>query len=330
MVASTYGIKPVITFLRKLAHVAMGTAVLVTTSISSANATTVGFAVPNLASSFWISATYGVQKAAEDAGVDLVIVDAGGDANTVQQISQIQDLQQRGADAIIVGATNGKSVAPVVSQAMDAGISVVGLSSPPANDGLASIVSADHYDMGRLQAECLGEVLDGSGEVAVMGGPSGQVWSDRRVDGFRETLAARYPDIEIIAESRLADNRNAALRVAEDWTQRFPEVDGVYSATDDMAAGVIAAFEAAGMTDVKFSASNLSPTAQELIKSGKLACTSIQKIVLQGREALKAAVAASQGKKVEPNIVTPALLIDASNLDGVDLSDVVAPADYRP
>jgi ABC-type sugar transport system substrate-binding protein len=305
-------------------------AMLVAAATPGMAADTVGFAVPNLASSFWISATYGVQKAADELGVELVVVDAGGDGNAVQQISQIQDLVQRGVDAMVIGATNGDSIAPVVEQALAADIKVVGLSSPPSNAGLSAIVSADHYDMGKLQAECLGEALGGAGNVAMMAGPSGQVWSDRRADGFRETLADKFPDIEVIAESRLADNRNDALRVAEDWAQRFPEINGIYSATDDMAAGVIAAYDAAGNTSVKFSASNLSPTAQDLIKSGKLACTSIQKIVLQGYEALKAAVAAADGQSVEASIVTPALLVDAANLESVDLSDVVAPADYRP
>ena len=305
-------------------------ATALTVAAASAEAQTIGFSLPSLANSFWISAHYGVTSEAEAKGVDLVVVDAGGDGNTVQQIAQLQDLMQRGVDAIIVGATNGQAVAPVVAQAIEMGIPVIGLSSPPANDGLAATVGADHYDMGKLQAECLAEALGGKGQVAMMAGPTGQFWSDRRADGFRETLAKEYPDVAIVAESRLADNRNAALGVAEDWTQRFPDLDGVYSATDDMAAGVISAFDAAGLTDVKFSASNLSPTAQELIKSGKLACTSIQKIVAQGAAALDAAVAAAAGETVEKSIVTPALLVDQSNLETVDLSDVVAPADYRP
>lgn len=306
------------------------TALLAIAAAGPAQAETIGLSVPNLASSFWISATYGVQKAAKAAGVELVIVDAGGDANASQQISQIQDLVQRGVDALIVGATNGDSVGPVVDQAVAAGIEVVGISSPPASKGLSSIVSADHYDMGKLQAECMGKALGDSGDVAMMAGPQGQTWSDDRANGFRETLAKDYPDIKIVAESRLADNRNDALRVAEDWTQRFPDLNGVYSATDDMAAGVISAFEAAGVKNVTFTASNLSPTAQDLIKSGKLACTSIQKIVAQGEAALKAALDASKGVAVEANIVTPALLIDAGNIDTVDFGDVVAPADYRP
>lgn len=309
----------------------MATAALIAISTASAaHAETIGLSVPSLGSSFWVSATYGAQKAAKEAGVDLIVVDAGGDANAVQQISQIQDLVQRGVDAIVIGATNGDSVAPVIEQALAAGIKVVGISSPPSNEGLSAVVSADHYDMGKLQAECMGKALSGKGDVAMMAGPQGQAWSDRRAAGFKDTLASKFPEIKIVAESRQSDNRNDALRVAEDWTQRFPDVNGVYSATDDMAAGVIGAFEGAGIKNVVFTASNLSPTAHDLIKSGKLACTSIQKIVAQGSAALKVAVDATHGAAVEKNIVTPALLIDAENVDTVDLGDVVAPADYRP
>ena len=298
---------------------------------ASAADKTIGFAMPDLASSFWISVTYGVEEQAKAAGVEVVKVNAGGDANASQQIAQIQDLIQKGVDAIVVGATNGDAVKAVVEQAVAAGIPVIGVSSPPNSDKLAAIVSADHYDMGKLQAECLAEAMGGKGSVAMMAGPSGQAWSDLRADGFRETLAAVAPDIEIVAESRLADNRNAALTTAEDWVQRFPDLSGVYSATDDMAAGVITALKSADRLDaVKVSASNLSPTAQQLIKDGELACTSIQQIVAQGRAAVDQAVAAANGAEVEKSVVTPALLVTSANIDTVDLSSVVAPADYRP
>lgn len=292
---------------------------------------TIGFSMPDLASSFWISVTYGVEEQAKAAGVEVVKVNAGGDANASQQIAQIQDLIQRGVDAIVIGATNGDAVKAVVEQAAAAGIPVIGVSSPPNSDKLAAVVSADHYDMGKLQAECLAAAMGGKGSVAMMAGPSGQAWSDLRADGFRDTLAKVAPDIAIVAESRLADNRNAALTTAEDWIQRFPDLAGVYSATDDMAAGVVTALKSADKLDVvKVSASNLSPTAQQLIKDGELACTSIQQIVAQGRAAVDQAIAAANGAEVQKSVVTPALLVTKDNIDTVDLSSVVAPADYRP
>jgi TMAO reductase system protein TorT len=291
----------------------------------------IGVAVPNLASSFWISAVYGSEDEAKKSGAKVLKLNAGGDANSSQQIAQIQDLMQRKVDAIIVGATNGDAIKAVVEQAIERGIPVVGISSPPNTPKLASTVSADHYDMGKLQAQCLSKALGNKGNVAMMAGPTGQAWSDQRAKGFKETLSKEAPDMKIVAESRLADNRNAALTTAEDWTQRFPDLNGVYAATDDMAAGVVSALKSAGkLKGVKVSASNLSPTAQQLLKDSELVCTSIQQVVAQGRAALKQAVAAANKQPVEKEVVLPALLVTSDNLSSVDLSNVVAPSDYRP
>lgn len=290
---------------------------------------TIGIAVPNLASSFWISAVYGMETEAKAAGVKVLKLNAGGDANASQQIAQIQDLIQRKVDAIVIGATNGDALKPIVERAIAAGIPVVGISSPPNTPQLASLVSADHADMGKLQAQCLAKAIGGKGNVAMMAGPSGQAWSDLRAKGFREALAKEAPDVKIVAESRLADNRNAALGTAEDWTQRFPDLAGIYAATDDMAAGVVSAFKSANKS-VKVSASNFSPTAQQMLKDGDLACTSIQQVVAQGRAALAQAAKAAAKQPVEAQVVLPALLVTRENAATVDLSSVVAPADYRP
>ncbi len=291
---------------------------------------TIGFAMPNLASSFWISATYEVEQEAKARGYKVIKLNAGGDANATQQIAQIQDLMQRKVGAIIVGATNGDAVKAVVERAISSGIPVVGFSSPPNSKKLAAYITADHYDMGKLQAECLGKSLEGKGTVAMMAGPSGQAWADLRADGFRETLAKVYPNIKIIAESRLADNRNAALKTAEDWSQRFPDVSGIYSASDDMAAGIITALRSAGKSKVKVSTSNFSPTARALLTKGQLVCTSIQQIVAQGRAAAKQAINAAEKKPVKAKVVLPALLVTASNMKTVDMSGVSAPTTYRP
>lgn len=292
---------------------------------------TIGFSMPDLSASFWISMAYGVDDEAKKAGVDIVKVNAGGDANVNQQISQIQDLVQRRVGAIIVGATNGDAVKPIVERAVAAGIPVIGLSSLPNTPKIASAVGADHYGMGRLQAECLAEAVGGAGDVGMMAGPAGQSWADNRANGFRETVAKNYPGMKIVTESRLADNRNSALRTAEDWVQRFTTLKGVYSATDDIGAGVVAALKSAGKADqVKVSSSNLSPVAEQMLKDGDFVCVSIQQIVLQGRAAVQQAIKAAKGEMTEANVATPAILVTKDNLAGVDLSEVTAPADYKP
>jgi len=292
---------------------------------------TIGFSMPDLSESFWTSMAYGVDDEAKKLGVTVVKVNAGGDANVNQQISQLQDLVQRHVNAIVVGATNGDAVRPAVEQAIDARIPVVGLSSIPNSPKLASAVGADHYAMGKLQAECLGKAIGGSGEVGMMAGPAGQTWSDGRADGFRDTIKAQFPNIKIVTESRLADNRNAALNTTEDWVQRFPDLKGIYSATDDIGAGVVDGLKASNkLGQVKVSTSNLSPTAQKMLASGEFVCTAIQQIVLQGRVALEQAVKAAKGEKTDASVATPAVLVMKDNMSTIDMSGVSAPAGYRP
>lgn len=292
---------------------------------------TIGVVVPVLASSFWISAVYGMDKEARAQGAKLITLDAGGDANTSRQISQIQDLVQRKVDAIVVGATNGDGVKAIVEQAVEKGIPVIGISSPPNTAKLAAVVGADHYDMGRLQAQCLSKALGGKGRVTMLAGPAGQTWSELRAKGFKETLAKEAPGVAVVAENWTADSRNAALTTTEDWIQRFPDLTAVYAATDDMAAGAVSALSSADrLSAVKVSASNLSPTAQQLLNDGQLVCTSIQQTVAQGSAAVRQAIAAAAGKSVEKQVVLPAQLVTKDNLASVDLSAAVAPRDYRP
>jgi len=67
-----------------------------------------------------------------------------------------------------------------------------------------------------------------------------------------------------------------------------------------------------------------------MIHDGDLPCTSIQKIVEQGRNALQQAVKAANKEPTTKAILLPAVLVTKENIDTVDLSSVSAPADYRP
>lgn len=292
---------------------------------------TIGYATPDLSSSFWVSMTYGVEDEAKKLGVKLVKLNAGGDANVSTQISQIQDLTERKVDALVVGATNGEAVRSVVEHAIGAGIPVVGLSSLPASTQLASTVGANHYDMGRLQAQCLGDAMGDKGEVAMISQQQGQSWADQRRQGFLDTLKARYPNLKVVAESRNAVTRNDAINLVDNWLQRFPDLGGIYNAVDDSAAGALIAVKGAQRRgQVKISASNLSQTAQQMLKSGDLVCTSAQQIVTQGRDALRQAVAAAEHKPTTRDVQTPSVMISAQSLGKVDLSLLSAPASYRP
>lgn len=308
-----------------------GSAPASSASASSGSGVTIGFSMPELSASFWISAAYGVDTEANAEGATVIKANAGGDYNSDQQISGIQDLIQRKVDVLIVGATNADAVKAVVEQAVAAGIPVVGISSIPNSDKIASAVGADHYGMGRLQAECLGKSLNGTGSVVLMGGPPAQSWADLREKGFTETIAKEFPDIKILAEDRTAWDRANGLNVMQAWIQKYPDLTGAYTAFDDIGAGAVDAIKAANKSgQIKVSSSNLSQIGEDLLKSGDLVCETTQQVVAQGIAAVQQAVLAAQGGKVEREVITSAVEVTKESLPTLDFSLLRAPAGYTP
>lgn len=276
--------------------------------------------------------TYGVEQEAKRLGIKVVLENAGGDANVSQQISQLQDLLQRHVNALLVGATDARGIAGVVNQVAASNIPVIGVSSIPNSNNLAALVVTDNTAMGKGEADCLGQALNGKGQVGALAGPAGQSWADMRIAGFKKEIEAKYPNIKLIATSRLADSTNAGFTTMQDWVQRFPTLAGLYSATDDIGAGALQALKAANNSKVKVATSNFSPGDTTLLKSGAFVCTAAQEVVLQGTTAVHTAVAAIQHKLASKMTVksTPVTMITKSNIGSINYSNISAPTGYKP
>ncbi|MFA7670701.1 MAG: TMAO reductase system protein TorT [Sphaerochaetaceae bacterium] len=292
---------------------------------------TFGFAMPMLTNSYWIPLLYGIRSECEKLGINLIEVEAGGFGNLDKQISQIENLMQQGVDALLVGATDGAGVVAIVEQAMDMGIPVVGVGSQPKTDKMTTKVLADDYDMGVIQAEALAEILNGKGEVAMFSGPPGNNWSEDRADGFRDTVAAKYPGLKIVAEQWTEVSRTIAIDLMETWIQAFPNLQGIYSANDDLAAAAVTAIVGANkQNQIKVASANPTDAGFENLKNNLMAAFAIQQTVLQGQEGVRAALKAVKGEPTEKVVVTSALKLTAENFATFDFSSVRHPDWFKP
>jgi TMAO reductase system protein TorT len=291
---------------------------------------TIGFAMPELQGSFWISGFYGVQDEAKKQGVDLVALNAGGFDKLDKQIQQIQDLTQRKVDAMIVGATTADGVVPAVDEAKSKGIPIVSFGSIPSSKKMDSVILADHYAMGKLQGEFMAKQLNGQGKILIMAGPAGTNWAIDRANGFKDALKA-YPGMQIVGEQWTATGRATGLKLMEDWLQTFPDVAGVYTPVDDMGAGAVDALKAANKAGkVIVTSSNLSPIGEDYLRQGLLQAEAVQEIVLQARSAVQQAIKAANKQPVDATVTTPVLLITKDNIDTQDYSPIQAPKDFKP
>ena len=75
--------------------------------------------------------SFGYVDEGEKLGYDVTIYDAGGYGNLSRQVSQIEDVIQRGVDAIVLVPASSDGTVPVVEKAVENGIPVI-------NDGIAT------------------------------------------------------------------------------------------------------------------------------------------------------------------------------------------------
>lgn len=240
------------------------------------------------------------QAAAEEFGVQTVVLDAGGDV--ARQIAQMQDLIQQQVDVIIIWPTNGQAVVPVVRQAHNAGIPVVVTNSQIGEAGfdfIASFSGPDNITQGQYAAEMMCDALGGEGQIVEISGQPGYTTAIERSDGFQDHLAEVCPGVTIM-ETQPGDwNREKSQRVMENFLTKYEDIDGVYSGDDNMGVGALNAAIAADRAEgiIFIGATNFA-VGYEAMERGEYYGSVYQSPVEDARNALLTAIAVIQGEEV--------------------------------
>lgn len=148
---------------------------------------------------------------------------------------------------LVIAPTQALSLISPVRRALAEGIPTVIIDSPltlPAGGKLAYILN-DEEEAGRLAADRIGKLLNGSGTVALLGIDPDVLGVTVRARTFEQTLAARYPGIRIIEKRMGSFNVLRERQVAEELLESNPDIDayvallwttldGVFSAIDSV------------------------------------------------------------------------------------------------
>ncbi|QZA33256.1 ribose ABC transporter substrate-binding protein RbsB [Hydrogenibacillus sp. N12] len=268
----------------------------------------IGFSISTLNNPFFVSLKEGAEKAAQAAGVELVVVDAKDDP--AKQVSDLEDLIQQKVDLIILNPTDGDAVVTAVQSANAAGIPVITVDRTANGGDVVAHVASDNFKGGALAAEFIKQALNGQGKVVELQGIPGTSAARDRGEGFHDALAAA-PGIEIVASQPADFDRAKGLQVMENILQSHPNIDAVFAHNDEMALGALEALEAAGkkVIVVGFDATE---DARKAVEAGRLAATIAQRPEEMGKIAVETAVKVLHGETVDKNIPVPLDLVTKS------------------
>lgn len=191
----------------------------------------------------------GAQKAADEAGVKLVVFNANNDP--AAQNSAIETYIQQKVDGIAVVAIDVNGIMPAVQQAADAGIPVVAIDAILPEGPQKAQIGVDNAKAGAdIGSFFLDHVKANSGGVAKIGvvGALNSFIQNVRQEGFEKAIEGA----EGIEKAGVVDGQNVqdtALSAAENLITGNPDLTAIYATGEPALMGAIAAVESQGKQD---------------------------------------------------------------------------------
>ncbi|NLK87145.1 MAG: substrate-binding domain-containing protein [Clostridiaceae bacterium] len=210
----------------------------------------IGITVPE-APTGWVAAVqWAADQTAKRLGLNYKLL-VSADENT--QANHIDELIQLGCETIVLMPHND-TLGTAAQKIKDAGITLINFDRTLGATEPDYYVAGDNYQMGVIGADYIAEKLGGKGKVVIANIPAyGEIFNTR-VKGFRDTVAEKYPEIEILQEYGAENGApETGLRIMTDVLTAYPDgIDAIYSTDDELSIGLIQAINEAGrMKDIK-------------------------------------------------------------------------------
>lgn len=183
---------------------------------------------PNGKDPYWTAAVYGIATQAQRRGVKTRILDAGGYDRIDNQISQLENCQVAGADAIIVAAISD-GVVPKIEEIAASGTPVIAaLNSINSEEGLAARALADETGQGLAIGGYLRDKVeseDGPVKVAYFPGPEGADFVADQLAGFEQAIEGS--NIEIVDMKYGETAQDVQFTLVEDSLRANGDIDWI-------------------------------------------------------------------------------------------------------
>jgi inositol transport system substrate-binding protein len=269
---------------------------------------TIASSMPALEFPFFVHMQKELRAEAESLG-GITLIETDGENSAPKQTADVE--------GIIISPIDTVAMAPVLQQAVDAGIPVVTIDRRVDGvEGILSHVGADNVIGGEAQGQLILDTYpDGATIVNLQGQPGSSPAIDRNagLHNIIDPVADMYP---IVAEQTANFSRTEAVGVTEAILAGLDEPpDVIVAANDDMALGALQVVQEQGL-DIAVIGFDALPEALGSVRDGGLLATIEQFPGGQSRGAVDALVAyLRDGVEPEPLTLLSPIAITADNID---------------
>lgn len=281
----------------------------------SAEGKTVCYAFQDLSTGFWVAGHKAIVTTLEAAGVQVIELNGGHDAN--RQLEQVKDCIAQGGNGIILTADDGDSGTVVVAEAQESDVPIATFNRPPSDMTKGIIVVADNEAVARAAVDAMvaeaQKKFDATGKklkpLILMGDLADPNAVQRRA-GFMNSIAAHPELFEAPVEVATKWNSQVALAGLEAAITADPAIDFLFTSSDFLFPTIQSVLEPVGKWKkagedghVILGGLDGDDGACKLIQEGYVDSTGVQDVYLEAELALTGIMEAIAAGETQPNAV---------------------------
>jgi rhamnose transport system substrate-binding protein len=183
------------------------------------------------------SAKSGGAIAALDALGETGTETSGTAATPASQIPAIQAAIAKGANVLIVSATDPTALCPTLDSAMKKGITVVTYDSDAPTCRDMFINQASTAEIGTSEVDVLAKEIHDTGQIGIVSAAATATNQNAWI-GYMKQELTKYPNIQLVSTVYGNDDPTTATQVTEGLLQQYPNLKGIISPTT---VGILAA-----------------------------------------------------------------------------------------
>jgi rhamnose transport system substrate-binding protein len=172
---------------------------------------------------------------------------SGTAATPASQIPAIQAAITKGANALIVSATDPTALCPTLKQAMAKKITVITYDSDAPTCRNLFVNQASTAQIGTSEVDLLAKEIHSSGQIAIVSAAASATNQNAWI-GYMKQQLKKYPKMKLVTTVYGNDDPTTATQVTQGLLQHYPDLKGIISPTT---VGILAAAQVVSSSKYK-------------------------------------------------------------------------------
>ncbi|WP_437875060.1 substrate-binding domain-containing protein [Sorangium sp. So ce513] len=225
---------------------------------------------------YWNNVRDGALAAGRDLRV-AVEFKSGMAAGPASQEAFLEEGIRRRVSGIAIAPIDPAALEPVIRRAVEAGIPVVAIDSPPVEGSACSLyIGTDNRAAGRIAGEAMLRLLPQGGDVAIQVASAAVPNARDRIEGFRQAIAGSAVRVGSLSENLFDADR--ATELAFEVVRSKPHLAGAFGVCSENGPGLGQASMALGRAgDMKLIAFDLITATVAMLQEGVIHAAVVQR-----------------------------------------------------